>query len=725
MTVELLAPAGSPEALDAAIGEGADAVYLGLKSFNARMRSANFAYSQFEGSLRSLHRMGRKLYVTVNTVFEQREADRLYQLLKYLAVLGPDGILVQDFGIITMVRENFPSLKLHASTQMNIACARGVNLLSRYGFSRAVLARELSLEEIREIRGGTNMELEVFVHGALCMSVSGLCLFSSYLGGKSANRGMCTQACRRFYRQDNEGGYYFSPADLELIEKIPALADAGVNSFKIEGRMKSAEYVGTVVAAYRKVLDNLDSGEEARSKAVKEGRDMLRGDFARAKTSFLIDGFSLTWLNPEQNGGTGIPLGRLLKVKGGEGGGGGLIAGGPVLPGPGDSIRLHKADDSSRVSHKLAMAEPDKGGASGESSSSRPYWIDIPEGFEPGDQVYLIQTKSMTKRYPQVIPRNLAAFKRLPGRDKAPLPDLPEAKKSLVQGNGGNAGKGKGVSRPGFPEGLYAQVSRLEDLYILQSSRPAGVMVNYHHQLLSRLLGNQKQPLPFGPEDLILVLDPFFPQSLEAELAEDVSILMEKGYRRFVVNNLGHFSLFRGSGAVLTAGPWLYVFNQWAYVFTVSHGADYFISPLENNRQNLERTIPQEGLRGFKRSQVFITLYSRPSLFRIRADLGGIYDFHRFSDAHDGDFRLSTGPQGSLVYPEEPFYIADKIPFLKEAGFNRFILDFSASSLKKGEYRDLMDAVRNALPLRGGGGRFNWKDGFYRTEEIGEKRVTP
>ncbi|MDR2617479.1 MAG: U32 family peptidase [Treponema sp.] len=726
MTPELLAPAGSPEALDAAIGEGADAVYLGLRSFNARMRSANFAYSQFEGSLRSLHRMGRKLYVTVNTVFEQREADRLYQLLKYLAALGPDGILVQDFGIITMVRENFPSLKLHASTQMNIACARGVNLLSRYGFSRAVLARELSLEEIREIRGSTNMELEVFVHGALCMSVSGLCLFSSYLGGKSANRGMCTQACRRFYRQENEGGYYFSPADLELIEKIPALADAGVNSFKIEGRMKSAEYAGTVVAAYRRVLDSLDSGEEARSRAVKEARDMLRGDFARAKTSFLIDGFSLTWLNPEQNGGTGIPLGRLLRVKGGEGDRAGLIAGGPVLPVPGDSIRLHKADDSGRVSHKLSVAEPDKGGASGESSGSRPYWIDIPEGFEPGDQVYLIQTKSMTRRYPQVIPRNLAAFKRLPGRDKAPLPDLPEVKKSLSQTSGGTgkSGKGKGGSKPAFPEGLYAQVSRLEDLYILQSSRPAGVMVNYHHQLLSRLLGSQKQPLPFSPEDIILVLDPFFPQSLEAELVEDVSVLAEKGYRRFVVNNPGHFSLFRDSGVVLAAGPWLYVFNQWAYAFTVSNGADYFVSPLENNRQNLERTIPQEGSRGFRRSQVFITLYSRPSLFRIRADLGGIYNFHRFSDARDGDFRLSTGPQGSLVYPEEPFYIADKIPFLKEAGFSRFILDFSAGSLKKGEYRDLMEAVRNALPLKGSG-RFNWKDGFYKTEETGEKRAAP
>jgi putative protease len=126
--VELLAPAGSPEALDAAIGEGADAVYLGLKNFNARMRTSNFAYSQFEGTVKNLHRMKKKIYVTVNTVFEQREADRMYQLLRYLSIVGPDGLIVQDFGVAKMVRDHFPKLKLHASTQMNIAGMRGVNL---------------------------------------------------------------------------------------------------------------------------------------------------------------------------------------------------------------------------------------------------------------------------------------------------------------------------------------------------------------------------------------------------------------------------------------------------------------------------------------------------------------------------------------------------------------------------------------------------------------------
>ncbi|MCL2127719.1 MAG: U32 family peptidase, partial [Treponema sp.] len=265
MPVELLAPAGSPEALDAAIGEGADAVYLGLKNFNARMRSANFTYSQFESALRSLRRMGKKLYVTVNTVFEQREADRMYQLLKYLSAAGPDALIVADFGVLAMIRSEFPRLKIHASTQMNVSSGRGVNALSRCGVSRVVLGRELGLEELRSVRAETNMELEVFAHGALCVSVSGLCLFSGYLGGKSANRGMCTQACRRLYHRGAasdsvqhpapEDGYYFSPADLQLLEFLPSLAGAGINALKIEGRMKSADYVGAVVSAYRLVLD--------------------------------------------------------------------------------------------------------------------------------------------------------------------------------------------------------------------------------------------------------------------------------------------------------------------------------------------------------------------------------------------------------------------------------------------------------------------------------------
>ncbi|GHV94914.1 peptidase U32 [Spirochaetia bacterium] len=794
MSIELLAPAGNTEALDAAIGEGADAVYLGLKDFNARMRSANFTYSQFEGALRSLRRMGKKIYVTVNTVFEQREADRMYQLLKYLAALGPDALIVQDFGVIAMARSEFPSLRLHSSTQMNIASARGANALSRHGVSRVVLARELSLAELRGLRTETNMELEIFVHGALCVSASGLCLFSSYLGGKSANRGMCTQACRRLYHRNAEGtaapegGYYFSPGDLQLLERLPDLATAGINAVKIEGRMKSADYVGAVVSAYRLVIDAIaEGGEENVRRCIQRGQEILRNDFARSKTQFYFNTApqsiplapvlavphipaaaqsaaaemsdaavsavaasdaaasavtaGVDWLNPVQDGGTGISLGALLKVKGAGDERRGLVSPGydsACLPAVGDSVRLHRSDDSERVSHKLKFAGPASTASSGAGESG--YWISIPEGFENGDRVYLIQTKSMSRRYEQIIAHNTGG-RREPGHDKAPAVDFPRTAETHSHGN--SAGRTKSAKQGGaFPAGLYVAVSRTEDLYVVQSARPAKVMLSYTRKSAAYLLADNKPPLPFKPADIILVLDPYFPHGAAETMADETARLMEKGYRQFMLNNLGHFSLFRGPEEVrLIAGPWLYMFNTWSVSFVASLGVDGFVSPLENNRQNLERTLgggrsnsggsnsgrsggreQRDGSRqgggslGWLRSKFFIPVFGWPSLFRIRADLGPVYDFNVFSDNRDENFSLVTNFDGSQVIPEKPFSITDKIPFLKEAGFDRFIIDLSGPVLKKADYRDLMRAVNEGVPLPRVS-RFNWKDGFFQKNE--------
>ncbi|MCL2211662.1 MAG: U32 family peptidase [Treponema sp.] len=741
--IELLAPAGSPEALDAAVGEGADAVYLGLKDFNARLRSANFTYAQFESTLRSLRRMGKKVYVTVNTVFEQREADRMYQFLKYLEDQGPDALIAQDFGVIAMVRSEFPSLRLHASTQMNIASARGANALSRYGVSRVVLARELSLNELRSIKTETNLELEVFVHGALCVSVSGICLFSSFLGGKSANRGMCTQACRRLYHRadKSEGtGYYFSPNDLQLLERVPDLAGAGIKALKIEGRMKSASYVGAVVSAYRLVADSVANGDEDEiQRSIEQGQEILKNDFARAKTEYLFGGISaelheeheeedgeefgaqskkkknnFDWLNPEQEGGTGISLGTILKIKGS-----GEDRCALVIPPRGltlsarDSVRVHHSGDSGRVSQKLTFAQKAKTGA----GSS--YWISLSEG-SAGDHVYLIQTKEMRKRYSPVLTQ--VSGGKGPGREKAPLPQI-----QLPRGEAGGKSKKKDI----FPEGLYVSVSRPEDLYVVQSSRPKKVMLELSRKNAKYLLSDNKPPLPFKPAEIILTLDPFFPQAAASmsriagyeneALADEIGRLIEKGYHQYVVNNPGHFSLFREfDEARLIAGQWLYMFNSWSLSFVSSsfssgnRSADAFISPLENNRQNLEKTIgSQKKLRDY----FFITVFAWPPLFNIRADLSRALGFNSFADNKDEEFLLSTSPEGTKVYPRKYFSIIDKIPFLKEAGFGRFIVDLSGPVLKKSNYKDLMRSISEndgcAIRTLPNSSRFNWKNGFF------------
>jgi putative protease len=227
-------------------------------------------------------------------------------------------------------------------------------------------------------------------------------------------------------------------------------------------------------------------------------------------------------------------------------------------------------------------------------------------------------------------------------------------------------------------------------------------------------------PLPFKPTDIVLVLDPYFPQAESESLTETLEGLADLGYRYFVVNNLGHFSLFRNCGKEmhLIAGPWLYMFNTWALSFLASLGAEGFISPLENNRQNLERTLDQEKIR----PMVFVPVFAWPPLFRIRADLGAVYDFSSFSDNRGERFLLNCGPQdGSLIIPETPFSITDKISFLKEAGFRRFVIDLSGWPIKKNDYKNLMQAAESGVSLPRVS-RFNWKDGFFNNEQVTTNR---
>jgi putative protease len=708
---ELLAPAGNPEALDAAIGEGADAVYLGLKSFNARMRSANFAWNQFEAAVQALHKRGKKIYVTVNTLCEEAETERLYRFLGYLNRIGPDGIIVQDFGVIRMVQEFFPALKMHASTQMNIASARAVNALGRDGVRRVVLARELSLEEIRDIKANTSAELEVFVHGALCVSESGLCLFSSFLGGKSANRGMCAQACRRLYTAQTAGGekqgYFFSPSDLQLIDKAPGLIAAGVDSFKIEGRMKSAEYVGSVTAAYRYLLDHCD--DEDRKGVLTTAERILAMDFGREKTRFWYDyplpsGSADTdpsalakgaspqsrvvaeqTLNPGQAGGTGIFLGTIAKTKtfatdAGEKHVFAVLRGGNYEPDEGDSIRLHRRDDTGRESHKVRQVVADKGER----------WLDIPAGFSQGDPVYLLQTRVMSKRYARVLPKDMTPFRQQPDDSILPVLDLMTVRKNELAP---------------FPEGLYIAVSTFKDLAAAASEHPVRALLELNYETIGDLLAGKT--LPISKKQVFLLLDPFCPRSIEEKTAALIDRLLAEGFTNWVVNNPAHIAMLRGKNAFCVAGPYLYTFNRWAVSWLENCGIGAFITPFENSRANLEAAFEKPF-----RSRVLVSLFAYPALFRMRFQLPESHDFTYFSDKTDGVFKALSNADGSFVLPEAPFSIVDMFGTLKSAGFSRFLLDLTKTQVRKGDFKQILTALRKGTPLPDTT-RFNWKDGFY------------
>lgn len=254
--VELLAPAGNYEALTGAIGAGADAVYLGGDSFGARAYADNFTQEEICEGIQYAHIFQRKIYLTVNTLVKEKEFAKLYDFLLPFYEAGLDGVIVQDLGVFSFIREHFPGLSLHVSTQMTITGPYGSEFLKKEGASRIVPARELTLAEIRSIKEKVDIEIEAFVHGAMCYCYSGQCLFSSILGGRSGNRGRCAQPCRLPYQiNGRREAYPLSMKDMCTINILPELIEAGIDSFKIEGRMKKPEYAAGVTAIYRKYID--------------------------------------------------------------------------------------------------------------------------------------------------------------------------------------------------------------------------------------------------------------------------------------------------------------------------------------------------------------------------------------------------------------------------------------------------------------------------------------
>ena len=261
---ELLSPAGDMECFFAAVENGADAVYFGLKDFSARASADNFAIDDASKAIAYARKRSVKVYIAINTLIKTHELERVVDYLIALDELQPDALIIQDLGLLYLIQSQFPHFYLHASTQMTIHNLAGVKRLERMGFKRVVLSRELSIDEIKNISQNTSMEVEVFVHGALCYSYSGLCFFSSMTGGRSGNRGRCAQPCRMYYKsQPDEGGYLFSMKDLRTLSQIQALMTAGIHSFKIEGRMKSPEYVAVVTHTYRQAIDGKLKDEEA------------------------------------------------------------------------------------------------------------------------------------------------------------------------------------------------------------------------------------------------------------------------------------------------------------------------------------------------------------------------------------------------------------------------------------------------------------------------------
>lgn len=325
--IELLAPAGSMEAFIAAVENGADAVYLGGSMFSARQNANNFTIEELKEAVSYAHTRKTKVFVAVNTLIANEEMNDLINYLYQLAEAQVDALIVQDIGVADIIHKTLPQMELHASTQMAIHNSQGIKFLEKMGFSRAVLAREVSFENIKLIRKQTTLEIETFVHGALCICLSGQCLMSSMIGGRSGNRGRCAQPCRMKYslidrnngmplvKPETIGEHLLSPRDLKMIQHIPELVEAGIESLKIEGRMKRPEYVATVVRNYRAAIDSYYQNPGKFSVAEnweKELEQIFNRDFT---TGYFFANQGKELMSYKRPNNRGLLIGRIIKVK--------------------------------------------------------------------------------------------------------------------------------------------------------------------------------------------------------------------------------------------------------------------------------------------------------------------------------------------------------------------------------------------------------------------------
>ncbi|MDP3066245.1 MAG: U32 family peptidase [Methanobacteriaceae archaeon] len=403
---EILAPAGSINALRAAVNAGADAVYLAGQRFGARHYANNFALEEIEDALSYSHLRGVKVYVTVNTLLKDEELPEVADYLYWLYEKGVDGVIVQDIGVASLARDIVPHLPLHASTQMTIHNAEGIKWAADFGFQRVILAREMKLSQIEKIPSelSERIELEVFVHGAICYSYSGQCLFSSLIGGRSGNRGMCAQPCRKKYQLVSgkkdvwgkplelknvpmQGDYLLSTRDLAIYPYLDRLLNSNVSSLKIEGRMRSPEYVAVVVNIYRKALDSIKGGNwTPDQKDIEDLKLAFNRGFTRGH---IMDAPPHKTMEPTSPGNRGLYLGKVVKVdkkvKLAT-----VAIESIIRPGKGDGLVFINPETSARVFGKGLDATPtvDKSRVN----------FKVPDYVEKGFDVFMTRKASLKKR---------------------------------------------------------------------------------------------------------------------------------------------------------------------------------------------------------------------------------------------------------------------------------------------------------------------------------------
>lgn len=697
--LELLAPAGTIQVFETAVNEGADAIYIGAPALNARALAKHFTMAEIAAMVSFAHKNNVKVYVAMNSLLKEEEIPQAVETLSAFETLRIDGLILQDLGIYYLAKKYFPKLRLHASTLLCAHNSLAVKQLDRMGFSRVVLARESTLEEIAQFHKSCPVELEVFVHGAMCFSYSGLCMFSSYLGGKSGLRGRCVQPCRRRYTWTGRGkghrsGYLFSMNDLCGIDLIPQIQQAGVTSLKIEGRMRSAHYVGSVLRAYRKVID----GPAGDKNILANARDLLQEAMGRKETKgYFLNDQPQDILTPQHSGNIGLFLGKIVSSKYDRAR---LVLKEPVNIG--DRLRLHieKSGERNAFTVKNLLIH---GKTVNVANKGKLVTLELPIRASKGDSLYKVDLREQRFRplikqaiQPGRFKKEALNFSKSPRIERIidELEKLGRPKQS--KGDTQNWKSKKRRSKSSLPMAWWLKIDDLRALQTQFYELPDRLLVNLSQETFSQYAKMKRTLTPFK-RNMAWSLPAIIPENELLFYENAIRRLQQNGFMTWQIGHIGQLLFFEKetqgtkprevkskkrhfSQTLTILGDYTFnILNSLSIRTLKEQGVNQLQASIETDKENLQNICKQR-----LEVMVGITAYGTLPLFTARIAAGFFHYGRSFVSPKGEAFLLKKNDSLTIALPDKPFSLLPHLKELSAMGIQYAVVDLSNIRLKRG-----------------------------------------
>ena len=720
--MELLAPAGNIENFIAAMEAGADAVYVGAPGFNARNLARDLRLEEIFAMVRYCHEHGKKIYLAANSLVREQDLRETLNTLSMLEAMETDGLIVQDLGLVQLINDFFPSIPLHASTLLSANNSLALQGFKDMGFERAVLARELTLKEIQSLCHSSNIEIEVFVHGAMCFSYSGLCLFSSFLGGKSGLRGKCVQPCRRHYQwskqqgpsanrgkkksakstktSSGKGQYVFSMNDLSALAAVPELQKAGVASLKIEGRLRSAHYVSSIVQAYRLVMD---APPETFATVLEEAEELSRRAMGRKTSSgYFFSPQPIDAITPHHSGNMGDFLGRLGAVKPYQG----RLYARLTVKEPlaaGDRLRLHAEPSGERLSFTLKELRQNNIEVPAVEIGAKvqiliPEWEYLPDakridvfrvdvkkeggaGFSLRKSIqdcaadlaesHMEQEKHVQEIMQIVLPRFEEENEQLPKPER----------RGLHKGYANRGGKIK------LPIESWLRVDHAKTVFSKLPFNPARYLLPVSKENLTQT-GQLKRFLGKRSRDLVWCLPPVIFEGELHKIRKQIQLLIRSGFRSFQLGHISQVVFFERERVFLSCDYTVSLLNSQAVRMVKNGGIEAAQLSIESDK-DIIRNVIRRVRQSHSTIRLGLTAYGAPALFTARLDSDHFQYNKTLKSPKDEQFVIVKKENVTATVPLRPFSLLPYLHELKTAGLQYVVIDLSNIPAGKKEMEDL------------------------------------